>query len=322
MLIDHHYDGLDVDHDDAWQWWWWWAATPFQSCNTWLAADKEKWGRHNTSIFKPAQRKSSTHNCFRIWCKQAKWSQSTYPTFEGLEAALEEVLCCDCTALCLKTTNYQSRLNRPHCWDTVTELRKSSSISVDVLVEWWFSKISQKMKTTTSHNLHVCQIPTSRLRTPPRASSRLLGRSCFQLSRGSIGSHYVEVREQLRSWWGPRSPAYQGIFHVTAPSPSQWPRCAAKMKVQGEFEFGLIYSSSLDIIIKQCWHLSPIDLRRNRSDPYVKVDTSSVWISVWHSDLFWEKWLPQETKIKSKDANTLCPIYSIWSQYLSQCSRP
>ena len=139
---DHHYDGLDVDHDDDWQWWWWWAATPFQSCNTWLAADKEKekWGRHNTSIFKPAQRKSSTYNCFRIWCKQAKWSQSTYPTFECLEAALEEVLCCDCTALCLKTTNYQSRLNRPHCWDTVTELRKFSSSSVDVLVEWWFSK--------------------------------------------------------------------------------------------------------------------------------------------------------------------------------------
>ena len=76
MLIDHHYDGLDVDHNDAWQWWWWWAATPFQSCNTWLAADKEKekWGRHNTSIFKPAQRKSSTYSCFRIWCKQAKWN--------------------------------------------------------------------------------------------------------------------------------------------------------------------------------------------------------------------------------------------------------
>ena len=51
------------------------------------------------------------------------------------------------------------------------------------------------------------------------------------------------------------------------------------MKVQGEVEFGLIYSSSLDIIIKQCWDLSPIDLRRNRSDPYVKVDTSCVWIS-------------------------------------------
>ena len=132
-----------------------------------------------------------------------------------------------------------------------------------------------------------------------------------------IGSHYVEVREQLRSWWGPRTPAYQGIFHVTAPSPSQWPRCAAKMKegtglvtVLGEVEFEFIYSSSLDIIIKQCWQLSPIDLRRNRSDPYVKVDTSCVWISVSHSDLFWEKWLPQEllTKIKSKDANTLCRI--------------
>ena len=51
------------------------------------------------------------------------------------------------------------------------------------------------------------------------------------------------------------------------------------MKVLGEVEFEFIYSSSLDIIIKQCWDLSPIDLRRNRSDPYVKVDTSCVWIS-------------------------------------------
>ena len=44
--------------------------------------------------------------------------------------------------------------------------------------------------------------------------------------------------------------------------------------VRGEVEFGFIYSfgsGSLDISIKQCRDLAPVDLKRNRSDPYVKV---------------------------------------------------
>ena len=40
--------------------------------------------------------------------------------------------------------------------------------------------------------------------------------------------------------------------------------------VRGDVEFGFIYnfgSGSLDISIKQCKDLAPVDLKRNRSDP-------------------------------------------------------
>ena len=42
--------------------------------------------------------------------------------------------------------------------------------------------------------------------------------------------------------------------------------------VRGDVEFGFIYnfgSGSLDISIKQCKDLAPVDLKRNRSDPWV-----------------------------------------------------
>merc|ERR1719412_3221587 len=44
--------------------------------------------------------------------------------------------------------------------------------------------------------------------------------------------------------------------------------------VKGDLEFGFIYnpvSGSLDINIKQCRDLAAVDIKRNRSDPYVKV---------------------------------------------------
>lgn len=97
--------------------------------------------------------------------------------------------------------------------------------------------------------------------------------------------------------------------------------------VRGDVEFGFIYnfgSGSLDISIRQCRDLAPVDLKRNRSDPYVKVyllpdrskagkrktkvkkhtlnplfeeilkfvmplnevERRTMWISVWHSDMF------------------------------------
>jgi len=97
--------------------------------------------------------------------------------------------------------------------------------------------------------------------------------------------------------------------------------------VKGDLEFGFIYnpvSGSLDINIKQCRDLAAVDIKRNRSDPYVKVyllpdrskagkrktkvkkhtlnpifeeilkfvmprnevERRTMWISVWHSDMF------------------------------------
>ena len=40
--------------------------------------------------------------------------------------------------------------------------------------------------------------------------------------------------------------------------------------VRGEVEFGMFYSSnsaSLELAIKQCRDLAPVDTKRNRSDP-------------------------------------------------------
>lgn len=44
--------------------------------------------------------------------------------------------------------------------------------------------------------------------------------------------------------------------------------------VRGQVEFGLQYNykaGALEILIKNCKDLAPVDVKRNRSDPYVKV---------------------------------------------------
>ncbi|XP_022919402.2 uncharacterized protein [Onthophagus taurus] len=97
--------------------------------------------------------------------------------------------------------------------------------------------------------------------------------------------------------------------------------------VKGQVEFGLQYNyktSALEIMVKQCRDLAAIDMKRNRSDPYVKVyllpdksksgkrktkvkkhtlnpvfdeclkfhitlnglETRTLWLTVWHSDMF------------------------------------
>ncbi|KAH1005526.1 hypothetical protein HUJ04_006486 [Dendroctonus ponderosae] len=97
--------------------------------------------------------------------------------------------------------------------------------------------------------------------------------------------------------------------------------------VRGQVEFGLQYNykaGALEIQIKQCKDLAPVDVKRNRSDPYVKVyllpdksksgkrktkvkkhtlnpvfdeclkfhmsinelEIRTLWLSVWHSDMF------------------------------------
>ncbi|XP_053209779.1 LOW QUALITY PROTEIN: uncharacterized protein LOC128393612 [Panonychus citri] len=97
--------------------------------------------------------------------------------------------------------------------------------------------------------------------------------------------------------------------------------------ISGEILFSLVYKqseSSLELYIKECRNLAPVDSKRNRSDPYVKLyllpdrsksgkrktkvkkhtlnpifdenlkfylpvnqlDGRTLWISVWHSDIF------------------------------------
>nr|CAD7204035.1 unnamed protein product [Timema douglasi] len=97
--------------------------------------------------------------------------------------------------------------------------------------------------------------------------------------------------------------------------------------VRGEVEFALQYNykaGALEVLIKQCRDLAPVDIKRNRSDPYAKVyllpdksksgkrktkvkkhtlnpifdetlkfhmslhglETRTLWLTVWHSDMF------------------------------------
>lgn len=97
--------------------------------------------------------------------------------------------------------------------------------------------------------------------------------------------------------------------------------------VKGEVQFSLLYNyrlGALEVGVKRCRDLAPIDVKRNRSDPYVKVyllpdksktgkrktkvkkntlnpvfeetlsfaqplaslSTRTLWLSVWHADMF------------------------------------
>lgn len=49
--------------------------------------------------------------------------------------------------------------------------------------------------------------------------------------------------------------------------------------VRGQVEFGMQYNykqNALEIHVVQCRDLAAVDLKRNRSDPYVKVNISSL----------------------------------------------
>lgn len=97
--------------------------------------------------------------------------------------------------------------------------------------------------------------------------------------------------------------------------------------VTGDVQFGLVYNPKtgmLEVHVKQCRHLAPVEIKKNRSDPYVKVyllpdrtksgkrktkvkknnlnpvfeevlkfrvtmselQARVLWLSVWHSDIF------------------------------------
>lgn len=102
-------------------------------------------------------------------------------------------------------------------------------------------------------------------------------------------------------------------------------RC--NVTVRGDVQFSLVYNyrlSALEVGVKKCRDLAPVDLKRNRSDPYVKVyllpdkskagkrktkvkkntlnpvfeetlsfvqplaslSSRTLWLSVWHADMF------------------------------------
>ncbi|XP_067144845.1 uncharacterized protein [Centruroides vittatus] len=130
--------------------------------------------------------------------------------------------------------------------------------------------------------------------------------SCSQISLSSFGSR----SESMSSVYSAAGGGRYGTVTVT-----------------GEVLFGLLYNKkngTLEIYIKECRNLAPVDIKRNRSDPYVKVyllpdrtksgkrktkvkkhtinptfdevlrfpvtinelEQRTLWLSVWHSDMF------------------------------------
>ena len=79
---------------------------------------------------------------------------------------------------------------------------------------------------------------------------------------GMVGTQQLVKAGSLSSL-GTRSESMASVY-------SQGEGRYGTVTVKGELEFGFIYnmvSGSLDINIKQCRELAPVDTKRNRSDP-------------------------------------------------------
>ena len=80
---------------------------------------------------------------------------------------------------------------------------------------------------------------------------------------GMVGTQHQLVKAGSLSSLGTRSESMASVY-------SQGEGRYGTVTVKGELEFGFIYnlvSGSLDINIKQCRELAPVDTKRNRSDP-------------------------------------------------------
>ncbi|GLH10864.1 Protein kinase C, brain isozyme [Gryllus bimaculatus] len=134
---------------------------------------------------------------------------------------------------------------------------------------------------------------------------------------------YVGIHHQRSSLssLGPRSDSLASVYSGAGEGRY------GTVAVRGEVEFALQYNykaGALEIHVKQCRDLAPVDVKRNRSDPYVKVyllpdksksgkrktkvkkhtlnpvfdetlkfhmtlhglETRTLWLTVWHSDMF------------------------------------
>lgn len=206
--------------------------------------------------------------------------------------------------------------------------RKSSIDSIGRFTDET-SELSSKSATPSPLLTRVGALPTS-----SRSTSDLV-RDFRESSVGSRASSEADDRDERElsverfgpsfkagsmSSLGTRSESMASVY-------SQGEGRYGTVLVKGDIEFGFMYSfgsGSLEISIKQCRDLAAVDLKRNRSDPYVKVyllpDKSksgkrktkvkkhtlnpvfeeqlkftmplsevqrrTMWLSVWHSDMF------------------------------------
>ncbi|XP_011307516.1 uncharacterized protein [Fopius arisanus] len=156
----------------------------------------------------------------------------------------------------------------------------------------------------------------------PRSASSRTVMDIDDTERGGLHSaHNLNTRASLSSL-GARSDSMASVY--SGAGEGRW---CGSVAVHGEVEFSLQYDYkqlTFEVHVSQCKDLAPVDIKRNRSDPYVKVyllpdkskggkrktkvkkhtlnpifdetlkfhiglnglETRTLWLTVWHSDMF------------------------------------
>ncbi|XP_063995451.1 uncharacterized protein LOC135172888 [Diachasmimorpha longicaudata] len=156
----------------------------------------------------------------------------------------------------------------------------------------------------------------------PRSASSRTVMDIDDTERGGLHSaHHLNTRASLSSL-GARSDSMASVY--SGAGEGRW---CGSVAVRGEVEFSLQYDYkqlTFEVHVSQCKDLAPVDIKRNRSDPYVKVyllpdkskggkrktkvkkhtlnpvfdetlkfhiglnglETRTLWLTVWHSDMF------------------------------------
>ncbi|KAG5329143.1 SYTL5 protein, partial [Acromyrmex charruanus] len=157
--------------------------------------------------------------------------------------------------------------------------------------------------------------------TPIIGAGSRAGSSHTVLNMDDIDPGHLATRSSLSSL-GARSDSMASVYSGAGEG-----RCCRSVVVTGEVEFALQYdykNLTFEVHVTKCKNLAPVDVKRKRSDPYVKVyllpdksksgkrktkvkkhtlnpefnetlkfhmslsglETRTLWLTVWHSDMF------------------------------------
>ncbi|XP_018303245.1 uncharacterized protein [Mycetomoellerius zeteki] len=157
--------------------------------------------------------------------------------------------------------------------------------------------------------------------TPIIGAGSRTGSSHTVLDMDDIDPSHLATRSSLSSL-GARSDSMASVYSGAGEG-----RCCRSVVVTGEVEFALQYdykNLTFEVHVTKCKNLAPVDVKRKRSDPYVKVyllpdksksgkrktkvkkhtlnpefnetlkfhmslsglETRTLWLTVWHSDMF------------------------------------
>ncbi|KAL0108916.1 hypothetical protein PUN28_014196 [Cardiocondyla obscurior] len=157
--------------------------------------------------------------------------------------------------------------------------------------------------------------------TPIIGAGSRTGSSHAVLDMDDIDPSHLATRSSLSSL-GARSDSMASVYSGAGEG-----RCCRSVVVTGEVEFALQYdykNLTFEVHVTRCKNLAPVDVKRKRSDPYVKVyllpdksksgkrktkvkkhtlnpefnetlkfhmslsglETRTLWLTVWHSDMF------------------------------------